>query len=291
MVGLFGKEKSYDSDKSIEIFDFLAQKNIFASQESLPNETVIRGFFDSVNRRIYLNLFSRQKDSKYVQNLLFLFHVCNLIICFNPSYNFDQSYLRLFQTLEASRGKFQAQISSKLKTLKIIPKWWSQFGRSCNPRVIFYFASCPLELRGQKGLTEIIKKTGKLTKHPPIKRLEFSLEDQIHRVFKRARITHTSNNLFNLSTKDNYVYVKNSQDDCVGESIQDHLDYYFGSEQNEDFPDEFMPHFYQQSVKDAYGSRSFGNFMANHFDTMVQRGPDNIDGSRHTSEVSRFMDV
>ena len=29
--------------------------------------------------------------------------------------------------------------------------------------------------------------------------------------------------------------------------------------------------------------------MSNHFDTMVQRGPDNVDGSKYTSEV-RFFD-
>ena len=99
---------------------------------------------------------------------------------------------RLFQTLEIARSKLIPILSKKLRSLRSIPKWWYPFGRSCNPRVVFYFGTCPLDLRGAKGLTEIIKKTGKLSKHPPIKRLEFSLEDQIHRIFKRARITHTA---------------------------------------------------------------------------------------------------
>ena len=73
-----------------------------------------------------------------------------------------------------------------------IPKWWTSNGRPCNPRLIFYFSKCPLDLRGNKGVTEIIKKSGKLAKHPPIRRLEFSIEDQIHRVFKRAKITHNA---------------------------------------------------------------------------------------------------
>merc|ERR1712213_93807 len=51
---------------------------------------------------------------------------------------------------------------------------------------------------------------------------------------------------------------------------------------------EFTPTFYQQTVKDAYentSSRSFGTFFANHLDTMVQRGPDNIEGAKATSEL------
>ena len=111
------------------------------------------------------------------------------------------------------------------------------------------------------------------------------------------------NNLFNLSTKDNYVYVNNGNKESIGETIQDSIDYFLNeinSEQNDNDGEEdsfnpshdFTPAFYHQSVKDAYscnGSRSFGLFMSNHFDTMVQRGPDNVDGSKYTSEV-RFFD-
>ena len=195
MVGLFGKEKGYDSNKAMEIFDYLAQRDIFSMKNSDENsdEAEIEGFHDVPNNRIYLNLKSfGARDMHYVQLLLFMFHVCQIIICFHPTYNFDQSYLRLFQTLEIARSKLVPILSKKLRSLKVIPKWWYPFGRSCNPRLVFYFGTCPLDLRGAKGLTEIIKKTGKLSKHPPIKRLEFSLEDQIHRIFKRARITHTA---------------------------------------------------------------------------------------------------
>ena len=31
--------------------------------------------------------------------------------------------------------------------------------------------------------------------------------------------------------------------------------------------------------------------MSNHFDTMVQRGPDNVDGSKYTSEVRFFHEL
>ncbi len=154
-------------------------------------EIGICGFHDFANNRIYLNLRAKDvKDVRFMQLLLFLFHVCNLIVCFHPTYNTDQSYLRVFQTLDSARSRLTGVLSKKLKGAKVKPKWWANFGRSCNPRLIFYFGTCPLDLRGSEGLAEIIKKTGKLSKHPPIKRLEFSLEDQIHRIFKRARITH-----------------------------------------------------------------------------------------------------
>ena len=117
--------------------------------------------------------------------------------------------------------------------------------------------------------------------------------------FKTRKLTSCllyRNNLFNLSTKDNYVYVNNGDKETIGETIQDSLDYFLNeinSEQSEEenfnsSSQDFIPAFYHQSVKDSYscnGSRSFGLFMTNHFDTMVQRGPDNIDGSKYTSEV------
>ena len=194
MIGLFGKEKSPDSNKAVEIFDYLIQKDIFCSTDPdfQNSDAYIEGYHDIRNRRIYLHLKAKNtKDLNYMKLMLFLFHTCHLIICFHPTYNFDQAYLRLFQCLESARNKLLGPLSKKLKYLKGIPKWWHNFGRSCNPRLVFYFGTCPYDLRGEKGLTEVIKKTGKVSRHPPIKRLEFSLEDQIHRILKRARITHT----------------------------------------------------------------------------------------------------
>lgn len=237
MIGLFGKEKGLSSNKATEIFDYLTQKDIFSAiRRKYPSErreVLIEGYHDVKNKRIYLNLKAHNpKDLKYVQFMLFLFHVCHIIICFHPTYNFDQSYLRLFQCLESARNRLVNPLGKKLRHSRGIPKWWHNFGRSCNPRVIFYFATSPIDLRGEKGMAEIIKKTGKLSRHPPIKRLEFSLEDQIHRIFKRARITHTAYNLFNLSTKDNYVYVNNGDNGSIGETVQDALDYFYDELEN-----------------------------------------------------------
>ena len=41
VIGLFGKEKSYDSNKAIEIFDHLAQRDIFSSMERCSDEVFI----------------------------------------------------------------------------------------------------------------------------------------------------------------------------------------------------------------------------------------------------------
>ena len=68
------------------------------------------------------------------------------------------------------------------------------------------------------------------------------------------------NNLFNLSTKDNYVYVNNGNKESIGETIQDSIDYFLNeinSEQNDNDGEEdsfnpshdFTPAFYHQSVK------------------------------------------
>ena len=66
--------------------------------------------------------------------------------------------------------------------------------------------------------------------------------------------------MFNLSTKDNYVYVNNGNKESIGETIQDSIDYFLNeinSEQNDNDGEEdsfnpshdFTPAFYHQSVK------------------------------------------
>jgi hypothetical protein len=50
-----------------------------------------------------------------------------------------------------------------------------------------------------------------------------------------------------------------------------------------------MPNFYHQTVKEAHeksGKRNFGTFLTYHLSTMISRGPDNVDGSKYTSEVT-----
>ena len=40
VIGLFGKEKSFDSCKAVEIFDYIAQKDIFSVVQPLPSNEV-----------------------------------------------------------------------------------------------------------------------------------------------------------------------------------------------------------------------------------------------------------
>ena len=97
MIGLFGKEKSYDSNKAVEIFDHLAQRDIFSSlalenrrkvreDSDKAKEIMIEGYHDVANNRIYLNLRSyRQKDIRFMKLLMYLFHVCHIIVCYHPT--------------------------------------------------------------------------------------------------------------------------------------------------------------------------------------------------------------
>ena len=53
VIGLFGREKGYDSNKAIEIFDYLAQRDIFCMRNSDENsdQATIEGFQDVANNR------------------------------------------------------------------------------------------------------------------------------------------------------------------------------------------------------------------------------------------------
>ncbi len=44
-------------------------------------------------------------------------------------------------------------------------------------------------LRGSRGTSDLVKRDGKVSRHPPVRKLEFSLEDQIQQLFRRAKIT------------------------------------------------------------------------------------------------------
>jgi hypothetical protein len=82
--------------------------------------------------------------------------------------------------------------------------------------------------------------------------------------------------LFNLSTKDNYVYVNNGNKESIGETIQDSIDYFLNeinSEQNDNDGEEdsfnpshdFTPAFYHQSVKGSLISGGIFNLVNGEF--------------------------
>ena len=112
-----------------------------------------------------------------------------------------------------------------LQQLFMLVQDWVLHGRPCPPRVLFLFLSAPISLRGNRGIrwgychiliqiqyrslndwllalkctwTYIYcingggvwrdeRRDAKGHKHSPIQRLEFSLEDQIYRILRKAR--------------------------------------------------------------------------------------------------------
>ncbi len=187
-------------------------KTILFDVKKILSQPMIQGFHDTANNRVYLHLPSDNFDRPEVlQHLLFLFHVCHILVCHHPNHTLDLSYLRLFQTLDSARSKIQGAIYRKLRQIPNHPKWWTSHSRLCSPRLIFYYATCPnsklillfvkikldhvisfLALRGSRGTRDLIKKSGKVSKHAPIKRLEFALEDQIFHIYRRTKLSTPS---------------------------------------------------------------------------------------------------
>ncbi len=60
-----------------------------------------------------------------------------------------------------------------------------------------------------------MKRDGKVSRHPPIRKLEFSLEDQIKQIFARAKLTSAGGGgsggggLVHLPAREGFVYVEN----------------------------------------------------------------------------------
>ena len=211
-------------------------------QGSNKDEPFIEGFHDKTNKRIYLHLkgnfdskiFARRcttenmedqdlhtffSENKFAEAklLLFLFHVSHLLVCYHETPYFDYTYVNLFQTLDSVRAKLHSSLGSEIskKFRKLgLPKDVINHGRFCIPKLVFYFATAPMGLRGSKGTAELIKRDGKVSKNPPIRKLEFSIEDQIYRIFRRVRLISSSSAtscLFSIPSRDGFVYVDNRE--------------------------------------------------------------------------------
>ncbi len=46
-------------------------------------------------------------------------------------------------------------------------------------------------MRGSRGTSDLVKRDGKVARHPPVRKLEFSIEDQIQTIFRKAKVTQT----------------------------------------------------------------------------------------------------
>ena len=82
-------------------------------------------------------------------------------------------------------------ISNKLQRANIILATKKVFFGKNLPKTQLKFKktlSFLLGLRGSKGLAEMIKRDGTVSKQTPVRKLEFSLEDQIYQIYRKARI-------------------------------------------------------------------------------------------------------
>ena len=132
----------------------------------------------------------------------------HILVCCSPGHTFDISYVHLLKLLDNLCNKIHSAVAELLKTVPVIPREWVNQRRPCAPRVLFLFMSCPSALRGSRGLKDE-RRDAKPHKHPPIKRLEFSLEDQIYRILRKAHITNVaSDSLFAVSSNQEFVFVE-----------------------------------------------------------------------------------
>lgn len=215
----------------------------------------IEGYHDEVNGRIYLHMrgnldseiFSRNckqekpddrdlhtffSDNKYIEAklLLFLFHVSHLLVCYHEQPSLDYTYVNLFQMLDSVRAKLHSSLGNEItkKSHELdLPKDVINHGRFCIPKLVFYFATAPMGLRGSKGTSDLIKRDGKVSKNPPIRKLEFSIEDQIYRIFRRVKLISTTSAtscLFSIPSRDGFVYVDNRETTKKGVSKSQNRD-------------------------------------------------------------------
>ena len=231
--------------------------------------------------------FWSSRRYEHARALLALFHLSHILVCCSPGHTFDISYVHLFKSLDNLRNKIQPAVAEVLKTVSGIPKEWISQGRPCAPRVLFLFMSCPPALRGARGLKDE-RRDAKPHKHPPIKRLEYSLEDQIYRILRKARIVTNvaANSLFAVPANQEFVFVdtgaKGNAMDTQASLMNNCLSFMRNLDRdgsNDRGP--FYSYFLTEENKEA---RCFSNFLQDHINVGFERGfVDNI--SKHSPSM------
>ena len=225
----------------------------------------------------------RYEDAR---SLLALFHLSHILVCCSPGHTFDISYVHLFKSLDNLRNKIQPALADLLRTVPGLPRDWTQQGRPCPPRVLFLFMSCPASLRGSRGLRDE-RKDAKPHKQPPIKRLEYSLEDQIYRILRKARIITNvaANSLFAVPGNQEFVFVETgrqggTQMDQQANLINSCLALLGAADYREEKMVERGPFYSQFLTEEHKDKRCFSNFLRDHINVGFERGfVDNI--SKH----------
>ena len=187
---------------------------------------------DAANDSSSFHSFMAEAELAAARALLFIFSVSHLIVVSNPGSRFDINLVRLFRNLDAIRVKLQGSVCDVLKPIPGVGKEWMYAGRPCSPRLLFVFEKNPLarfrdNANGAADATTPAAPPGFASNAPQanpddfdrvprrgvstdaIKRLQHSMEDQIYRILRKARIiTNISNNsLFAVPANDEFVYV------------------------------------------------------------------------------------
>lgn len=179
----------------------------------------IEGYYDEENQIVYLHahtlldtdcllkhyesirISERYKNDEYdflsvydeVKNIvskimLFLFYSSHIVILSHPGSSFDTNYVQYFKALNTLSQKLTSKAPKFFENLDDISKDWLMNGRTCIPRLLFYFERCP------KGVTNI-------------KKLEHNMEDRIYHILKKTRILTVPYPIFALPLNQEFVYV------------------------------------------------------------------------------------
>ncbi|XP_044752474.1 protein SMG8 [Coccinella septempunctata] len=192
----------------------------------------IEGYYDEENQIVYLHAHTlldtdcilknyesirvseRYKNDEYdflsaydevktniAKIMLFLFYVSHIVILSHPGSSFDTNYIQYFKALNTLGQKLSTKASKYFEHLDI-SKDWSKNGRTCIPRLLFYFEKCP------KGATNV-------------KKLEHNMEDKIYHILKKTRILSAPYPIFALPLNQEFVYVsKTPVIDAKGEMLK-----------------------------------------------------------------------
>ncbi|RUS78116.1 hypothetical protein EGW08_014124 [Elysia chlorotica] len=237
IVSIYGKSRFNPFISKATILNPIIDKEIFQGPEGLFQNQIKNGnlecYFDASSRVMYLHLTShydvnvlskkcqdlrkleqsndfyslcQEEDVKHAKTLLLLFTLSHIMILFHPGGTFDLSYLRLFHSLDAVRGKLQTSMCEMLTSVPGVSSKWSSFGRVCTPRVLFVFEAPSIETQPEDA-DSISAKSSK--KYPPLKKLQMGIEDMIYRILRKTRaVTNISNNsLFSIAVNQQFVYL------------------------------------------------------------------------------------
>lgn len=275
-------EGYFDNDRDVVFLHMVSWMDTFAIAEKCKEAE------DYLVHKSFLSFWSGRRY-EHALSLLFLFHVSHILVCCQPGHTFDISYIHLFKSLDNLRAKIQPAVSEVLKQIPGLSKDWINHGRPCSPRVLFLFLSAPVALRGSRGLKDE-RRDAKPHKHPPIKRLEFSLEDQIYRILRKARIITniSANSLFAVPSNQEFVYVETNGDKMDPEAfILNNFFAMMNGEMLEDEPDP-RPFYHQYIVEEKRPKRCFARFLRNHINVGFEKGfSDNL--SKHGGHSGMFF--